>query len=175
MDAVALEGDRPPPGLARGALGDTWRNLRHELDRLHAGEFSGNTGRVLQRNDLTECQQAIFDALEVGEPPRFLDFTLPDPPQAEGTAPPCPPARICADQHSVSCLPAILNCGSPAPYGMAMHVGLMGRRDRKPASVVLDTYTYRPYDIRNPEAVVLEPENGTRGVGWSLASLSLDR
>jgi hypothetical protein len=61
--------------VAENATGDTWRNLRHELDRLHAGEFTGNTGRVLQRNDLTGDQQAILAALDVAEPPRFLDFT----------------------------------------------------------------------------------------------------
>jgi hypothetical protein len=61
--------------IAETHTGDTWRNLRHELDRLHAGEFSGNTGRVLQRHDLTPDQQAILAALDVREPPRFLDFT----------------------------------------------------------------------------------------------------
>jgi hypothetical protein len=61
--------------IAENATSDTWRNLRHELDRLHVGEFTGNTGRVLQRNDLTPTQQAILAALDVAEPPRFLDFT----------------------------------------------------------------------------------------------------
>jgi hypothetical protein len=61
--------------LAETHTGDTWRNLRHELDRLHAGEFSGNAGRVLQRHDLTPHQHTILAALNVREPPRFLDFT----------------------------------------------------------------------------------------------------
>ncbi|CAN5835856.1 hypothetical protein BH23ACT8_BH23ACT8_14780 [soil metagenome] len=54
--------------LAENATGDTWRNLRHELDRLHAGEFSGNIGRILQRHDLTANQQAILAALTVRDP-----------------------------------------------------------------------------------------------------------
>lgn len=61
--------------IAENATGETWRNLRHELDRLHAGEFTGNNGRILQRTDLTDAQQAIFTALGVSLPPRFLDFT----------------------------------------------------------------------------------------------------
>ncbi len=61
--------------LAETHTGDTWRNLRHELDRLHAGEFSGNAGRVLQRHDFTEQQQTILATLDVRQPPRFLDFT----------------------------------------------------------------------------------------------------
>jgi hypothetical protein len=61
--------------VAETRTGDTWRNLRHELDRCHLGEFTGNTGRVLQRTDLTDEQQAILHALDVRPPPRFLDIT----------------------------------------------------------------------------------------------------
>jgi hypothetical protein len=61
--------------VAETRTGDTWRNLRHELDRLHVGEFTGNTGTVLQRTDLTDAQQAILDALGVAPPPQFLDIT----------------------------------------------------------------------------------------------------
>jgi hypothetical protein len=61
--------------VAETTTGDTWRNLRHELDRLHLGEFAGNTGTVLQRTDLTDAQQAILDTLDVAPPPRFLDIT----------------------------------------------------------------------------------------------------
>ena len=61
--------------VAETRTGDTWRNLRHELDRCHLGEFTGNTGRVLQRTDLTDEQQAILDALDVRPPPRFLNIT----------------------------------------------------------------------------------------------------
>lgn len=61
--------------VAETTTGDTWRNLRYELDRLHLGEFTGNTGRVLQRTDLTDAQQAILDTLGIPPPPRFLDIT----------------------------------------------------------------------------------------------------
>jgi Transposase DDE domain len=61
--------------LAETATGDTWRNLRHELDRMHLGQFAGPAGRVLQRTETTPGQAAILKALDVAEPKRFLDIT----------------------------------------------------------------------------------------------------
>ncbi|MGH2688680.1 MAG: IS1634 family transposase [Actinomycetota bacterium] len=60
--------------LAEQATGDTWRNLRNELDRMHVGEFAGNAGRVLQRTAITARQRAILKALGVVEPKQFLDI-----------------------------------------------------------------------------------------------------
>ncbi|MGH2687436.1 MAG: IS1634 family transposase [Actinomycetota bacterium] len=60
--------------MAEQATGDTWRNLRNELDRMHVGEFAGNGGRVLQRTEITARQRAILKALGVVEPKRFLDI-----------------------------------------------------------------------------------------------------
>jgi transposase len=68
--------------LAETATGDTWRNLRHELDRMHLGLFAGPAGRVLQRTETTPGQAAIFKALKINEPKRFLAIT----PQAGDTA-----------------------------------------------------------------------------------------
>jgi hypothetical protein len=61
--------------LAETATGDTWRNLRHELDRMHLGHFTGSAGHVLQRTETTPGQAAIFRALGVAEPKRFLRIT----------------------------------------------------------------------------------------------------
>ncbi|MFN2617721.1 MAG: IS1634 family transposase [Thermoleophilaceae bacterium] len=61
--------------LAETATDDTWRNLRHELDRMHLGEFAGTAGRVLQRTETTAAQAAIFKALGVAQPKRFLGLT----------------------------------------------------------------------------------------------------
>jgi len=58
--------------LAETATGDTWRNLRHELDRMHLGHFAGPAGHVLQRTDTTPGQAAIFKALGIDQPKRFL-------------------------------------------------------------------------------------------------------
>jgi transposase len=62
--------------LAETATGDTWRNLRHELDRMHLGTFAGPAGRVLQRTETTPSQATIFRALGVTEPKKFLDISL---------------------------------------------------------------------------------------------------
>ncbi len=59
--------------LAEEATGDTWRNLRHELDRVHLVELAGGAGRVHQRTELNAAQRQIFAALGVAEPPRFAD------------------------------------------------------------------------------------------------------
>ena len=61
--------------LAETATGQTWRNLRHELDRMHLGEFTGSAGRVLQRTETTPGQAAILGALGLAEPKRFFDIT----------------------------------------------------------------------------------------------------
>lgn len=61
--------------IAETATGQTWRNLRHELERLHLGVFTGSAGTVAQRTDLTDEQRAIFQSLDVAEPPRFTRIT----------------------------------------------------------------------------------------------------
>jgi Transposase DDE domain len=58
--------------VAETTTGDTWRTLRHELDRLHVGQFTGTAGTVQQRTEITARQQAILRALDVDPPPRFL-------------------------------------------------------------------------------------------------------
>ncbi len=58
--------------LAEQATGDTWRNLRTELDKLHLGRFAGPAGEVAQRTEITTRQAAIFKAAEVPEPPRIF-------------------------------------------------------------------------------------------------------
>jgi hypothetical protein len=58
--------------VAETKTGDTWRTLRHELDRLHVGQFTGAAGTVQQRTDITSRQHAILAQLGVDPPPRFL-------------------------------------------------------------------------------------------------------
>jgi transposase len=55
--------------------GDTWRNLRRELDRMHLVTLATADGRVAQRSTTTNGQKTIFNALDLPEPPRYLDFT----------------------------------------------------------------------------------------------------
>jgi hypothetical protein len=63
--------------LAEQAAGDTWRNLRNELEKCHLVRFAGSTGDVLQRTELTARQAAIFKALAVPEPPRYAELPAP--------------------------------------------------------------------------------------------------
>jgi hypothetical protein len=59
--------------------GDTWRNVRHELDRMHLVTIETDAGRVTQRSATTPAQRAILSRLDVPEPGRYLDFELPEP------------------------------------------------------------------------------------------------
>ena len=61
--------------VAETAAGGTWRNIRHELDRMHLVTLATAHGRAAQRSAATPGQQAIFGALDLREPPKFFDFT----------------------------------------------------------------------------------------------------
>ena len=63
--------------VVENATGDTWRNIRHELDRLHLITLATADGHVAQRSELTDGHRTILTALQLPEPPRFYDFTLP--------------------------------------------------------------------------------------------------
>lgn len=58
---------------------DTWRNVRHELDRMHLVTIETAEGRVAQRPTTTTRQAEILAALDIDEPGRYLDFQLPTP------------------------------------------------------------------------------------------------
>ena len=65
--------------VAENGTGDTWRNIRHELDRMHLVTLETAEGRVAQRSATTPGQAKILKALELAEPARFIDFELPAP------------------------------------------------------------------------------------------------
>jgi len=58
--------------------GDTWLNLRHELDRMHLVTRATPAGQVAQRSAATPGQKTILTVLELPEPAKFFDFTLHD-------------------------------------------------------------------------------------------------
>ena len=58
---------------------DTWRNIAHELDRMHLVTLATPDGQVAQRPTTTPRQKQILEALDLPEPPRFFDFTVPAP------------------------------------------------------------------------------------------------
>jgi len=63
--------------VVENATDDTWRNTRHELDRMHLVTLATADGHVAQRSAVTAKQKAILAALKLPEPPRFFDFTMP--------------------------------------------------------------------------------------------------
>jgi len=63
--------------VVENATGENWRNVRHELDRMHLVTLATTDGHVAQRTATTVGQKTILAALELGEPPRFFDFTVP--------------------------------------------------------------------------------------------------
>jgi Transposase DDE domain len=64
--------------VIENATDDTWRNVRHELDRMHLVTLATADGQVAQRSATTAGQKAILAALELPEPARFFDFTVPE-------------------------------------------------------------------------------------------------
>lgn len=63
--------------VVENATDDTWRNVRNELDRMHLVTLATAEGQVAQRSTTTAGQKTILAALELPEPPRFFDFTVP--------------------------------------------------------------------------------------------------
>jgi hypothetical protein len=79
-------------GLLRvieNATGDTWRNARRKLDRMHLVTLATNAGQVAQRTTTTPGQQTLLRALDLPEPPG--SSTSPSPAAAEPplTTKPC--------------------------------------------------------------------------------------
>jgi len=65
--------------VGENATGDTWRNLRNELDRMHLVTLETAEGRVAKRSATTKRQREIPTAIEIREPAQILDYELPTP------------------------------------------------------------------------------------------------
>ena len=65
--------------VVENAIGDTWRNVSNELDRMHLVTLGTSDGRIAKRSVTTKGQQKILAALEVREPAQILDYELPTP------------------------------------------------------------------------------------------------
>jgi hypothetical protein len=63
--------------VVENATNDTWRNIRNELERMHLVTLATAEGQVAQRSATTTGHKTILAALELPEPPRFFDFTIP--------------------------------------------------------------------------------------------------
>jgi hypothetical protein len=75
--------------VAEVETGETWRNIRNELDRMHLVTLATSQGTIAQRTELTPGQRQTLHALKLPEPPRFYDFT----PTAEPAAAAAEPAQ----------------------------------------------------------------------------------
>jgi transposase len=56
-------------------VGDTWRNISHELDRMQLITLETPSGTVSQHTRTTQRQRQILDKLDLTEPPRYFEFT----------------------------------------------------------------------------------------------------
>ena len=55
--------------ISENACGQTWPELRRELDRIHIGTFTGPAGTFRQRTEITKPQAAILKALDISARP----------------------------------------------------------------------------------------------------------
>ena len=61
--------------IAENATGDTWPQLRRQLDRIAVGTFTGPAGTFRQRTEISPAQAAILEHLGIDPPPRIYQLT----------------------------------------------------------------------------------------------------
>jgi hypothetical protein len=61
--------------VAENTCGQTWPELRRQLDRIAVGTFTGPAGTFRQRTEITPAQAAILDKLGIDPPPRIHQLT----------------------------------------------------------------------------------------------------
>jgi hypothetical protein len=66
--------------VTENACGQTWPELRRELEKIHVGTFTGPAGTFRQRTELTKNQRQILNTLEIDAPPRIYQLKLPAEP-----------------------------------------------------------------------------------------------
>jgi hypothetical protein len=64
--------------VIENATDPTWRNTRHDLDRIHLVTLATSAGQIAQRSTTTPAQHNVLRALNLPEPPKFFDFTITD-------------------------------------------------------------------------------------------------
>jgi len=60
--------------VAETTTGQTWQNMRRDLDRLHAVTFTGPTGTFRQRTDPTKPQIDIYARLDIPLPKKMIQL-----------------------------------------------------------------------------------------------------
>jgi hypothetical protein len=61
--------------IAENAAGQTWPELRRQLDRIAVGSFTGPAGTFRQRTEISPAQAAILEQLGINPPPRIYQLT----------------------------------------------------------------------------------------------------
>jgi hypothetical protein len=61
--------------VAENACGQTWPELRRQLDRIAVGTFTGPAGTFRQRTEITPPQHDILGKLGIDPPPRIYQLT----------------------------------------------------------------------------------------------------
>jgi hypothetical protein len=60
--------------ITETATGQTWPAIRRELDRLHAGTFTGPAGTFQQLTTLTSTQRELLAKLAIPIPKQIIDL-----------------------------------------------------------------------------------------------------
>jgi hypothetical protein len=67
--------------IAENAAGQTWPEIRRELEKIQVGTFTGPAGTFRQRTEITKNQRKILKTLEIDTPPRIYQLKLPTEPK----------------------------------------------------------------------------------------------
>jgi transposase len=66
--------------IAENAAGQTWPEIRRELEKIQVGTFTGPAGTFRQRTEVTRNQRQILKTLEIDASPRIYQLKLPAEP-----------------------------------------------------------------------------------------------
>ncbi len=61
--------------IAENTCDTTWPQIRHELDRIAIGTFTGPADAFRQRTEITKAQRDILARLEIDPPPRIYQLS----------------------------------------------------------------------------------------------------
>ena len=68
--------------VAETRVGDTWRKIRAQLERIRIVEIETPDGRVVQRTEISPAQRGILTSLDIPEPKRIHEIALKTKPGA---------------------------------------------------------------------------------------------
>ncbi len=106
--------------VIENTTGDTWRNVRHELDRMHLVTLATSHGQVAQRSATTPSQQTLLRTLDLPEPPSSSTSPCPtaakplNPPVRRSNTTPARPHNVPAAHTPNPANRVLMIFGSPA-------------------------------------------------------------